>query len=186
MLIKICGLKRKEDIEYVNVLKPDLVGFVFAQSKRQISIDTAIKLKSILNKDIKIVGVFRNDNINLIKKIVKLDIIDYIQLHGNENDEYILKIKNFCNLPIIKAYQDSEYADYILYDNLEPGSGKECNWKVINDKQFFLAGGININNISKAIKLNPYCIDISSGVEVNGNKDFNKMKELIDRIRKDK
>lgn len=186
MLIKICGLKRLEDIEYANILKPDFIGFVFASSKRKIDIDLAIKLRNKLNKDIKVVGVFRNDDIELIKEVVKNNIIDLIQLHGNEDDSYILKIKEFTNLPIIKAYRDSKYSDYSLFDNDDPGKGIVFDWNSINTKKpFFLAGGININNIDAALKINPYCIDVSSGVEENGFKNFDKMKELIKKVRQE-
>ena len=184
MLIKICGLKRLEDIEYANILKPDFIGFVFADSKRKIDIDLAIKLRNKLNKDIKVVGVFRNDDIELIKEVVKNNIIDLIQLHGDEDDSYILKIKEFTNLPIIKAYRDSIYSDYSLFDNDNPGNGVTFDWNNINtNKPFFLAGGINIENIDNALKINPYCIDVSSGVETDGVKDFKKMEELIKRCR---
>ena len=184
MLIKICGLKRLEDIEYANILKPDFIGFVFASSKRKIDIDLAIKLRNKLNKDIKVVGVFRNDDIELIKEVVKNNIIDLIQLHGDEDDSYILKIKEFTDLKIIKAYRDSIYSDYSLFDNEDPGKGIVFDWNKINtNKPFFLAGGINIENIDKALMVNPYCIDVSSGAETDGLKDFRKMEELIKRCR---
>ena len=184
MLIKICGIKRLEDIKYVNELKPDYIGFVVAKSKRQINIYKAIELKDKLNSKIKVVGVFRDDDIELIKNILSYNILDYIQLHGNESDEYIKEIKKLTNTPIIKAYRDSEYAKYSLYDNTDPGKGITFDWKSINTtKPFFLAGGINIDNIDEALKLNPYCIDVSSGVETDGVKDYNKMKELIKRCR---
>lgn len=181
MLVKICGIRRELDITYVNELKPDFIGFVFALNKtRTITIDEALKLRSLLNKDIKAVGVFRNNDINLIKEIVKLNIIDYIQLHGDEDDEYIKEIKEFCNLPIIKAYRDSIYADYRLYDNLDPGKGNGFDWNLIKtNKPFFLAGGINIDNIDEAKKLYPYCLDVSSSVETDGFKDYEKMRDFI-------
>lgn len=184
MLIKICGLRRIEDIEYVNILKPDFIGFVFANSKRKLEIEEASILKANLDKDIKAVGVFRNNDIELIKDVVNNNIIDIIQLHGDEDDSYILKIKEFTDLPIIKAYRDSKYSNYSLFDNDDPGKGIVFDWNKINtNKPFFLAGGINIDNIDDALKINPYCIDVSSGVETNGFKDFEKMKELIKRCR---
>lgn len=184
MLIKICGIRRLEDIEYVNKLKPDYIGFVFAKSKRQINVSFASLLKANLDKNIKAVGVFRNDDIELIREAVRNNTIDLIQLHGDEDDSYILKIKEFTNLPIIKAYRDSKYSDYSLFDNDDPGKGIVFDWNKINtNKPFFLAGGININNIDDGLRLNPYCIDISSGVETDGFKDYKKMEELIKRCR---
>ncbi len=182
--IKICGLKRLEDIEYVNITKPDYIGFVFAKSKRQIDIETAISLKERLNDDIKAVGVFVNEKIDKILEIENLNIIDVIQLHGDENDEYIKELRSKTKLEIIKAYRDSKYADYSLFDNINPGSGETFDWKIINSKKkYFLAGGINSSNIKEALKLNPYAIDVSSSVETNGVKDFNKIEEIVRIVR---
>ena len=87
--IKICGLKRKEDIEYVNELKPDYIGFVFAQSKRKVDKETAKELKNLLDDDIMSVGVFVDDDIDLVADLVNDSIIDIVQLHGNEDQKYI-------------------------------------------------------------------------------------------------
>ena len=181
MLVKICGLRRIEDIEYANILKPDFIGFVFALNKmRTVSIDLAKELYEKLDKSIKAVGVFRNNDIEYVKEIIDLGIIDMIQLHGDEDDSYIKEIRDYCKLPIIKAYRNSIYADYVLYDNSDPGKGMKFDWnKIKDDKPFFLAGGINISDIEKAKILNPYCIDVSSSVETDGYKDFEKMKEFI-------
>ena len=185
MLVKICGLRRIADIEFVNELKPDFIGFVFALNKmRTIDINTAKSLKNRLNSDIKAVGVFRNNDINYVKEVIDSNSIDMIQLHGDESDEYIKEIKDYCNLPIIKAYRNSIYVDYVLYDNEDPGKGMNYDKNNIkHDKPFFLAGGISINNIDDAKALNPYCIDVSSSVETDGYKDYLKMKEFIRRCR---
>jgi len=184
MLVKTCGLRRIIDIEYANKLKPDYVGFVFAKSKRQVSIEEAKLLKSKLDKNIISVGVFKDDDINLIKHVINNNIIDIIQLHGNESDEYIKLIKEFTNIPIIKAYRDSNLCEYSLFDNINPGCGEMFDWKTIKtNKPFFLAGGININNLDDAIKLKPFCIDVSSGIETDGFKDYKKMEEFIKRCR---
>ncbi len=185
MFVKICGLKRIEDIEYANELKPDFIGFVFALNKvRTISPSFAKELKNKLDPSIKAIGVFRNNDISLIKEVINLNAIDMIQLHGNESDSYIEKLRKITDLPIILAYRNSKYAQYVLYDNVDPGKGKMFDWKTIdNKKPFFIAGGISIDNIDEAKKLNPYCIDVSSSVETNGNKDYMKMKEFIRRCK---
>ena len=184
MLVKTCGLKRIIDIEYANELKPDFVGFVFAKSKRQLTIDEAVILKNKLDKNIKAVGVFRNDSLDLIKNVVKLNIIDMIQLHGDEDDSYIKKIKEFTNLPIIKAYRDSDLCEYSLFDNVNPGLGIRFDWNDIkSNKPYFLAGGINLDNLGEALNHRAYCIDVSSGIETDGFKDYAKMKEFIKRCR---
>lgn len=189
--IKFCGVFREKDIEYVNELNPDYIGFVFAKSKRQVSIKQAIKLKSKLNTNIKAVGVFVNEDIEKVLEIIDKNIIDIVQLHGNESEEYIKTIKERSTKEVIKAikvncFEDIEVwkescADYLLLDNGQ-GTGKTFNWNNIKNlnRPFFLAGGLNLENINEAIlKVKPMAIDISSGIETNGVKDFEKMKEVI-------
>ena len=101
--IKICGLTREQDIGFVNEALPDYIGFVFAESKRRIDFDTAKKLKNMLRQNIKAVGVFVNEDINFIKKLCDENIIDVIQLHGDENEMYIKQLRGFSDKPIIKA-----------------------------------------------------------------------------------
>ena len=185
MFVKICGLRRIDDILYANELKPDFIGFVFAsKSKRRIDYDKALKLKEKLDKSIKVVGVYLNQDIDFILEAVKSKIIYIIQLHGNEDDNYIKELKEKSGLPIINVYRESEYADYVMYDSVSPGMGikPEYNYKK-GDKPIFLAGGINILNIDEIKKLNPYCVDTSSGVEVDDYKDYDKMKEFIRKAR---
>lgn len=184
--IKICGLKRAEDIEYVNEFKPDYIGFILSSGfKRSIERETAKMLKSLLSKDINAVGVFVNDSLENIDYFLKNGIIDTVQLHGDETP-------NFCesvNAPVIKYFSPktfdkvNEYdTDYFLFDS-GTGTGKEFDWSNIpqTDKPFFLAGGINKDNISRAIvTVKPYCIDLSSAVETNGVKDYNKIKEIME------
>ncbi len=185
MLVKICGLRRFEDIEYANILKPDFIGFIFALNKiRTITPRLAKELRNKLADGIKVVGVFKDNDISLIKEVVELGIIDMIQLHGDESDEYILQVKKFTDLPIINAYRNSIHCNYVLYDNPDPGKGLRADWnEVKNDKPFFIAGGINKDDINELKKLNPYCVDVSSSVETDGYKDFEKMKEFIRRCR---
>ena len=198
--IKICGLRRQEDIEIVNRYKPDYIGFVFAKSKRQVNDLEASELKSGLSPEIKAVGVFVNDDINHITELVKNNVIDIVQLHGDEGEEYIKKLKNKISVPVIKAvrvrtYEDikekSEYpVEYLLLDsyskNAYGGTGEGFDISLIEDMErpYFLAGGVNDNNISDIIKkANPYCIDLSSGVETDGFKDETKIKNVIEIVR---
>ena len=182
--IKICGLKREEDIEIVNKYKPDYIGFIFALNrKRTIDVEKAKKLYSKLDHNILAVGVFLDQDIKYIKQCIPY--IDLIQLHGDEDEEYIKELKKITNKKIINAYREDINADYILLDNINPGSGISVEWEDIKcyNKPVFLAGGINISNINKALELKPYCIDVSSGVETNGFKDESKIKEIIKRVR---
>ena len=196
--IKICGLKRLDDIEIVNKYKPDYIGFVFADSKRKVTSDLACKMKKNLDSSIKSVGVFVDEDIDVIIKLYDEGIIDIAQLHGLENEEYIKKLKQKSNykLEIINAIEMSDEKDLMEYDNSisdyllldsGKGSGRTFDWNLIrNDlnKDFFLAGGINISNISKAIgEFKPYAIDLSSGVETDGFKEEFKIKEIMEVIR---
>lgn len=197
-LIKICGLFRQEDIEFANIVKPDFVGFVFAPSKRQIDFDKASSFRKLLDKNIKVVGVFVNSEISEIKLLCEKKIIDIVQLHGDENQYYIDKIKQF-NLPIIKAIRVGKTllhdeinrcnSDFLLFDTFSPkvrgGLGVAFDWSLLNEihRDFFLAGGINLDNIDSALKLKPYAIDISSGVEKNGVKNLELMMKITDKIR---
>ena len=183
--IKICGIRRMEDILIVNKYKPDYIGFIFAHNKvRTITLKDALLFKNKLDNDIIAVGVFRNNDIKEVIEIANSKAIDMIQLHGDEDDNYILELKKHTKLPIIKAYNNYKYANYALFDNDDPGKGKAFNEKDIkNDKLFFLAGGISIENIDNALKLNPYAIDVSSSVETDGFKDEKKIKEIIRKVR---
>ena len=195
--IKICGLKRLEDIEIANKYKPDYVGFVFADSKRKITKDLASEMKMNLDSSIKTVGVFVDGDIEEILKLYDEGIIDIVQLHGNEDEEYIkiLKQKSNYQLKIINAIEmsneknlleyDDSIADYLLLDSGK-GSGKTFDWRLIRKdlkKEFFLAGGLNAENIALAIKeFNPYAIDLSSSLETDGYKDELKIKQVMEAI----
>lgn len=198
--IKICGLSRLEDIEMVNELMPDYIGFVFAKSKRQVNDLRAKKLKKELKCEIKAVGVFVNDNIKRIINLCKMGTIDMVQLHGDEGDDYINELRSQITAPIIKAVPVRGYCDirnaeksacdYLLLDSYSQGqrggTGKTFDWDVIShiSKPFYIAGGINVNNILQVIsQVKPYAIDVSSGVETDGYKDKEKIHKLISLVR---
>jgi len=188
--IKICGLFRELDIEFANEAKPDFIGFVFAEkSKRYVTAKQAESLRKNLAKEIIPVGVFVNAKIEEIVGLQKNGIIDIIQLHGNEPDAYIAELKQNCDAPIIRAIHSplsivhSPLSNYILIDSPTPGGGQTFDWGLLQNldlsQNVFLAGGINLQNISEALKLNPYAIDISSGAETDGVKDRDKMLRLV-------
>ena len=191
--IKICGLKRREDIEYVNKYQPDYIGFVFAGKKRKLTYDQVVDLKKYLTSSIQVVGVFVNEDISFVEKLVKEHVIDLVQLHGQEDQKYIQALKEKVDVSIIKAIQikneDSfnEYydVDYYLYDHGTGGTGESFDWSMLKevDKPVFLAGGINLLNIDDALKKNVYALDVSSGVETDGFKDEKKIKKIVRRVR---
>ena len=186
--IKFCGLKRIEDIKYANELKPDFIGFVFApKSKRFVDADTAKELKNLLDSNIKAVGVFVDEDINAVAKLLKDGIIDIAQLHGSEDEEYIKSLRAICDKPIIKAFTivskddikkaNESTADYILLDSGK-GSGETFDWDLIKEvnRPYFLAGGLTLDNVENAVKTHhPFVVDVSSGIETDGFKDFDKM-----------
>lgn len=194
--IKLCGIQRYEDIDVVNELLPDYIGFVFAKkSKRFISYDMAKSLKKRLDKRVKAVGVFVNESIENIIYLVRNDIIDLIQLHGDEDREYISKLKNYVNTPVIKAfrikYKDDinnlykEGSDFILLD-AGAGDGKTLDESILKDfkDDYFLAGGLSPDNIYEKINtLHPFGVDVSSGIETDGKKDADKMRKFVKLVR---
>lgn len=191
--IKICGLKRREDIEYVNKYQPDYIGFVFAGKKRKLTYDQVVDLKKYLTSSIQVVGVFVNKDISFVEKLVKEHVIDLVQLHGQEDQKYIQALKEKVDVSIIKAIQiknedsfNEHYdVDYYLYDHGTGGTGESFDWSMLKevDKPVFLAGGINLLNIDDALKKNVYALDVSSGVETDGFKDEKKIKKIVRRVR---
>ena len=196
--IKICGIKRLEDIGIVNKYKPDYIGFVFAESKRKVTRDLAYRLKQDLDADIIAVGVFVDSPVEEIVELFEAGIIEMAQLHGSENEQYIqnLKQKTDDELKIINAIEiskdtdlskfDNSQSDYLLFDSGK-GSGKTFDWNLIKKdikKEFFLAGGLSSSNVMEAIEqFNPYAVDLSSSLETDGVKDENKIKEIMELIR---
>lgn len=188
MKIKICGLFNREDIDYVNEAGPDYVGFVFAESRRRIGFDAAREYKKRLDSRIKCAGVFVNAKIDDIARLYCDDVIDMAQLHGDEDEAYAAALRESCGIPVIKAVIDNAgwrgEADYLLFDSGK-GTGKTFDWSKLPEqpKPFFLAGGINLDNIAEAVKLNPFCVDISGGAETNGVKDREKIIKLVKFVR---
>jgi phosphoribosylanthranilate isomerase len=187
--LKICGLFRDEDIDFVNEFPPDFAGFVFAKSKRNVTPETARRLISKLSPEIIPVGVFKNETAENIKKIVEKTGIKFIQLHGEESENFIKTAKNQTKLPIIKAIKPggeiAQNADFLLFDSNNPGSGEAFDKSALpqTKKPFFIAGGINADNINEAISIAPFGIDLSSGVEINGVKNREKIKEIYTKIK---
>lgn len=197
--LKICGLTRLCDIETVNKYRPDFIGFVFAKSKRQISIDCAALLKSKLHHDIKAVGVFVNEKSDVVAEIANANLIDIIQLHGDESEEFINLLRNKTKVPIIRAVRvaeevdlemaDKTMADFPLLDTYHKGvyggTGQCFDWTYLSNfsRPYFLAGGIGCDNIEEAKKTGAYCLDISSGAETDGLKDPRKIEFLCRKVR---
>jgi len=205
--VKICGLTRPEDIEAVNTVKPDFVGFVFAPSRRQVTPEQAQALREKLDPNIKVVGVFvnqlvtnsyqlknsaaRNTHGMLNFQLALSDTIDIIQLHGQEDEDCIRQLKSQTDKPIIKAisvrhkndvlqWQDTA-ADFLLLDNGPGGTGQTFDWSLTQycTKPYFLAGGLSPENVTAALNATaPFAVDVSSGVETAGVKDPKKIMQF--------
>lgn len=207
--VKMCGLFRDEDISYANEVKPDYIGFVFyPKSHRYVSIEKAQSLKARLDPEIKAVGVFVDSDISFIKELVAKNIIDIVQLHGHEDSNYIHELRKSIDNPdisIIQAivikneadilrlpqndFMDNEFsADYYLVDS-GMGSGSSFNWDLLKEHnvKIFLAGGLNTENIAKALStVKPFAVDVSSGIETDRIKDFDKMKKFISLVKENR
>ena len=184
--MKLCGLFRPCDIDAANQLKPEYIGFVFApKSRRYVTPEEAAELKKLLAPTIQAVGVFVNEAAERIAALLNKGIIDIAQLHGVEDE--INQLRALTDKPIIKAFcikkseditnAESCLADYILLDSGE-GTGTVFDWKKIQNIQrpYFLAGGLSIDNVENAVRqLNPYAVDVSSGIETDGLKDKTKI-----------
>lgn len=196
--VKICGLKREEDILYVNKLKPEYVGFVFAESARKVDKCRAKELIEGLDKSIKKVGIFLNESIQKVNEIADYCALDVLQFHGDEEPEYCnsfqyktwkaFRIKDIHSLNEVQRYNvDGFLLDTFIKDQYG-GSGKSFNWEMVSNisknKNIILAGGLSPKNVNKAIDIiHPMVVDVSSGVEVEGYKDFHKMKNFIESVR---
>jgi phosphoribosylanthranilate isomerase len=204
--LKICGMRRSEDIEMANRYKPDYIGFVFADSPRKVSYEQAKELSELLSDEIVPVGVFVNEHMKLIVDLFKDGIIEMAQLHGDEDEKYIRNLKDKSieetgkQIPVINAIEIKDGADYndellkwrdsasdyFILDSGK-GSGKTFDWSLIDKESeffknsIFLAGGLNSENLALAIEeFNPFAVDLSSSVETDGFKDEEKIKEIIE------
>ena len=197
--IKICGLRRREDILAVNETKPDYGGFIieFPKSFRSVTADRVRELVKELAPEIQPVGVFVNAPMELVRTLLNDGTLALAQLHGQEDESYIRELKTYTDKPIIKAFsiktaEDIEKAlqspaDYILLDQGSGGTGKTFEWSLIPEIQrpFFLAGGIGAANLEQAIReIHPHAVDLSSSVETEKWKDPAKIRQVVDIVRK--
>ena len=197
--IKLCGMFRPCDIDYLNEAMPDFAGFVinFPKSHRSLTPETAEELRKLLSPEIKAVGVFVNEDISTCAKLASCGIIDLIQLHGAEDSAYIKALRSKTSVPIIKAVKVTSSedihraeklgADYLLLDN-GTGTGQQFDHSLIDHERisapFFLAGGLTPENIAQAaLSVKPFAVDISSGIETERVKDREKMLAAVRAVR---
>ena len=189
--VKICGLSTKEAVKTAVSAGADYIGFVFAPSKRQVTVEQATELAKIIPTNVNKVGVFVSPSrVDLLEAIEKVGL-DLVQVHGQVADDL------FENLPCgsIQAVQvdgnghvPNSQADYLLFDAPVAGSGQTFDWGRLDTTElaqpFFIAGGLNEDNVARAIQhFSPFAVDVSSGVETNGQKDYEKIRRFIEKVK---
>lgn len=195
--IKLCGLRRIEDIRAINELEPDYIGFVFARkSKRYVSPGEAILFRKSLKESIVSVGVFVDSPLEEVASIIKSGAISVAQLHGSEDEEYINVLREMADCKIIKAFgigskedvlrANNSISDFCLLDTPGGGTGKTFPHNLLDymERPYFLAGGLNSENVGELIeKYHPFGVDVSSNIETDGVKDSVKMKAFVEAVR---
>ena len=189
--VKICGLSTASAVETACQAGADYIGFVFAKSRRRVGLEQAQKLSALVPPAVRKVGVFVSPSLAELQETISVANLDLVQIHGDFNEELLTE----TGRPVIRAYQVkgalkdvSQQADYLLFDAPLAGSGQTFDWQVFDKSQihqpFFIAGGLNAGNVQEAIQhFAPYAVDVSSGVETDGQKDLEKITEFIERVK---
>jgi phosphoribosylanthranilate isomerase len=184
--IKLCGLFRPADVASANAATPEFAGFVFAKSRRQISLAQAQTFRKNLKPTIKTVGVFVDAPLTEMLAAVNSGAISYVQLHGHEDDTMVAQLQQ-AGAKVIQVfnltkttYQPTQ-ADAVMFD-AGKGAGQTFDWQQVPKnvpQPVFLAGGITVANITAAMQaVQPTVIDVSSGIETAGLKDPLKMRQI--------
>ena len=195
--IKICGLSHESEIDIMNELMPDYVGFAFySKSRRFIAPEHAGYLRSRLKRSIKAVGVFKNTSLKDVALSIETAGLDLVQLNGTETGEYIAALREYTKCPIIRTFKINSAmeadramyttADYVMLDGAE--AGRVFDWSLIGGsirRKFFLKGGLTPENVTQALEVSPapYALDVSTGVECNRLKDYRKVMKFIQTVR---
>ena len=196
--IKLCGMRRGEDIDGANALRPEYIGYIFAEkSRRRVDPETAARLTARLDPGILPVGVFVNADPDLIVRMTEVGTIRAVQLHGAEDAAYIRDLKKRLAVPVIRAFglkdeadvraAGSCPADLVLLDTGEGGTGRVFNHGLLAGirRPYILAGGLDPDNVAGILGSLPeaeaalcVAVDVSSGIETGGYKDMAKMAEF--------
>lgn len=197
--IKICGLRRPQDIEAVNAARPDFAGFVVEVpgSRRSVDKRELRELAGRLEEGILSVGVFVNAPPELVAELLEEGTLDLAQLHGQEDEIYMAELRRLTEKPLIQAFsiqtgQDAERAlesraDYLLLDQGRGGTGQTFDWSLLPEinRPFFLAGGLGEENLERAIRqVRPWAVDLSSSLETDGQKDPEKILRAVELVRR--
>ena len=194
--IKFCGIRREEDVGYVNLVRPDYAGFVLAPGfRRMVSAQEAGRLSSLLDEGIVPVGVFVDEPPENVARLLEDGTISIAQLHGMEDEEYLSRLRDLTSGTLMKCFRVSSRgdveaasccsADLVMLDS-GTGTGKAFDWSLAEGlgRDFFLAGGLDPSNVGEAIKrMHPTAVDTSSGIETDGFKDYEKMEAFVKAVR---
>ena len=189
--VKICGLSTKGAVETAVSAGADYIGFVFAPSKRQVTLDQATELAKLIPSHIQKVGVFVSPSQSELLEAIKKVGLDLVQIHGQVTDDLFVKLP-CASIQAVQVdgngHVPNSQADYLLFDAPVAGSGQTFDWGQLDTTElaqpFFIAGGLNEDNVEEAIQhFTPYAVDVSSGVETNGQKDHEKIRRFIERVK---
>ena len=189
--VKICGLSTKEAVKTAVSAGADYIGFVFAPSKRQVTLEQARQLATGIPEGVQKVGVFVSPQREEVEQACQVVGLDLIQVHGPIDDNILQDLPQ-QTIRAVQVGKDTALSetsgDYLLFDAPVAGSGQTFNWQELETqnftKPFFIAGGLTVDNVADAIRFfHPYAVDVSSGVETNGIKDQEKIKRFIERVK---
>jgi phosphoribosylanthranilate isomerase len=197
--VKICGLMESQHVKIAVDAGADAIGFVFAPSRRQVTIAEAKKLAGDIPPGVLKIGVFVDASRDEIEKTYREVPLDFVQFHGDESKDFIKKV-GLPSIKVLSVYSDEDAkraghydTDYFLFDtpgtDFKGGSGMTFDWQLMKDagvqpNKVILAGGLNVDNVAQAIRtVNPYMVDVSSGVESKGRKDENLIRTFINTVK---
>ena len=189
--VKICGLSTKEAVETAVSAGADYIGFVFAPSKRQVTLEQAAEMAKLIPANVKKVGVFVSPNRTELLEAIEKVGLDFVQVHGQVVDDLFENL-SCASIQAVQVDGDghvpNSQADYLLFDAPVAGSGQTFDWDQLDMTElaqpFFIAGGLNEDNVARAIQhFSPFAVDVSSGVETNGQKDHEKIRRFIERVK---
>ena len=189
--VKICGLSTKEAVGTAVSAGADYIGFVFAPSKRQVTLEQAAEMAKLIPANVKKVGVFVSPNRTELLEAIEKVGLDFVQVHGQVVDDLFenLSCASIQAVPVDgDGHVPNSQADYLLFDAPVAGSGQTFDWDQLDMTElaqpFFIAGGLNEDNVARAIQhFSPFAVDVSSGVETNGQKDHEKIRRFIERVK---
>ena len=189
--VKICGLSTKEAVGTAVSAGADYIGFVFAPSKRQVTLEQAAEMAKLIPANVKKVGVFVSPNRTELLEAIEKVGLDFVQVHGQVVDDLFENL-SCASIQAVQVDGDghvpNSQADYLLFDAPVAGSGQTFDWDQLDMTElaqpFFIAGGLNEDNVARAIQhFSPFAVDVSSGGETDGQKDHEKMRRFIERVK---